>query len=52
MSKERNTFRMIAYWCRVGQLGMLKEKFKKTMDWKRKDNASTRKACNELEKAF
>lgn len=54
MSKERDTIGMIHYWFRVGQLGLSNKesKYCKTLYWKRKGNASNRKAFKEIEKAF
>ena len=54
MVKERNTFGMISYWFRAGQLGLSdkKRKYQDTLWWKRKNNASNRKAFEEIEKAF
>lgn len=54
VSKEYNIFGRIAYLFRVGQLGLSGKQcaFKRTLSWKRKDNASKRKAKKEIDKAF
>jgi len=54
MSKQRDTFGMIRYWFRVGQLGLSNKesKYCRTLYCKRKNNASKRKAFKEIEKAF
>lgn len=55
MSKRKDDiFATIAYWFRVGQMGVTKGGggVKKTLRWKRDYNADSRKAEKEIDKAF
>lgn len=54
MSKQHDIFGKIRYWFRVEQLGLSNKesKYCRTLYWKRKNNASRRKACKEIEKSI